>query len=79
MDSFADLQPHLEVPYSAILSEIQAESYKDPLWRLWLKAARNYSFENQSHGREIREVLHLGSHLMGVTHLGICFAFDFCK
>jgi len=78
MDSFADLQPHIEVTYSAILNEILAESYKDPLWRIWLKAAKNY-WSDGNIGKEITEVLHLGSHIIGVTHLGICFSFDLCK
>lgn len=77
-DCFDDLQPYIEVNYQSIIKEIYAESYIDPLWRIWLKAAKSYSNEGST-GKEITEVLHLGSHVIGVTHLGICFSFDQCK
>jgi hypothetical protein len=42
LDNFAELQPHIEITYTQILTEIQTQSYKDPLWKIWLSMTKAY-------------------------------------
>jgi hypothetical protein len=67
------------VPYSLLLSEVKRLYKQKSEWREWVKEATQQAHQQESSGKEIREVLHLGSHIMAVTHLGICYSFDICK
>ena len=77
-ENLSDLQPFIEVPNSAIINAVRSESYKDSRWKVWLKAAQHY-WSADGEGKEILEVLHLGSQVVGLIQLGICFSFDLCK
>ena len=79
-DLFSALQPSIEVTYSQILTEIKTLYKAKPEWRQWVREQADYlDPDTDADGKEIREVLQLGSHVMAVTYLGVCYIFDVCK
>ena len=64
-ENFSDLQPNIEISNSAIINAVRSESYRDTRWKVWLKAAQHY-WGADGEGKEILEVLHLGSQVIGL-------------